>query len=670
MKHLTKGLALALAMLCFVVSDSFAQAGSTGRPTQNWVTSPVCADFNGVDSSLVERALYVQGQNDDLPVVVKYHNSNNEIVDVTGATITRGYCEEEVEGVTSKIDIFEVEMCDYEEVLDTFMPFIRVFLIETDLLNGNTISTTLAADINYDGSTHTVQGVAGIGLCAKVEDPEAVIDYEYSTECMVDVQGNGSEIEFIRILNHHDSTTADITLSYLAYTITGTAQRCSEKEASKMIELCDVTKQPVDLDYAATVSAYGVSFALTSNVSGALPTRNTTIDCGQGQRVTGKFIAQCDCDYSESPDGQYQIAMAIDFAFGGTDVVNIGTVTIDDGQLTYSGAATVAYDQSDVITTATAFYRMLNADGTTTDVDINNQAYTVVGEASKACDNRDRFNQVFEPSTRPDLDIVGSDECWEKTISSDNTVSVQVNLYNNATLGTIDNSTVIGLEINSAGDATVNMIPVLFRQGETKADRKEAVKAIQDALIGAGISFASVTSKDSTINIVGLPSSVTSLRLYTQLNTAPTADEFIDFNMGTYSGDTTLYHTIYRYTNDGREALTIDHFGHETYMPTDAKRVNCNYVEQAEEVCAVQHIGTVERISGGVFTFAAGTFHHIDIAPETNGVLVSMNGGAFVEYPLWYANRVGSSESCELFQTEVTIDLSAVGTSALITMVK
>ena len=646
-----RGFPLFLAFLCFAIAAQ-AQTGSTGRPSTHIQDGYVCVDFNGVDSTLIKSTLYVEGVANPVPYTVFYDFYNNEVTIPDGAKIKADPCQDSLIISTTELSHSVFEMCDFDEATDSYTPFIRVFKIIKDLEN-QTITTTLEKDVTYEAADYTVVGVAGLGTCAAIENVD-IVDKEYSTTCMVDVLADGSEVVFNRVLYHHDSTITDVDAAYSPYTIVGTIQFCSEKEVVSVEPLCDILTTDLEFEFDWSLEGQRVKGdRVPSSLLEIIQTvRNASFDCGQGQIITNLNWATCDCDYRNTPDGSYNIALSLDLVNGGSTVAFLGTVDIIDGEITRIPTNSdvnlnVDYSYPSIIYETTSFFRKFKQNGTFVDVDINNNPYSIAGEASVECDNANRYNMTHKTSTRPDMDLLPESQCWVRT-----TVATGNNWIIEDVVETAN------ILFNGVGQG-------FPEYSNTDSDDVVFIDAFQERLIELGLTFSSVSVNKGNILIRGLDPSVTSVSLASGgVGSVEPDAGAISFEL--YEGDTLLNYNVFRSVSNGNVARVTDHYGNESALPSDATITDCTPAV-VEKECAVEGIPDVIYAQDTFITYQAYELHALDINPRGPNVKVSIDGGDFVPYDISFANRWAVPE-CMMIAREIAIDFT--GTQGYLTTLK
>ena len=128
-------------------------------------------------------------------------------------------------------------------------------------------------------------------------------------------------------------------------------------------------------------------------------------------------------------------------------------------------------------------------------------------------------------STRPDTEVLAGEECWERTVRTDgNTWTIE------------DLESLTGLQINGQELGIGTFLP----EG---VDDRIYIADLQEALLAAGLDFASVSFDNRTLTIAGLDNSVTSISVQDPANGL---NQFGATTFAPYTGDTVLFYTVYR----------------------------------------------------------------------------------------------------------------------------
>jgi len=493
------------------------------------------------------------------------------------------------------------------------------------------------------------------------------IDLEFEKICMLDSVGPNKQVQFWKVWNINTSswvavdTSLDITNPYVPI---GTQKTCEAGQVADIVPMCDIDFRDVDVAFTYDASdSFNVrhrnrlSFQRSSPLSGLFPIANFVWDCGQGEFIESDNLVSAICDYNNIPDGIYYIKLGINLTgVQGIHIEPIFSVTIEDGELlTISGniASSVnitvgSYSEQSMPFNSTQFLRKIYSDGTSVDVDYQNQPYTVQDSASVCIDNYQfDFTDEFVPSTRPsNLDIVGP-ECWELTKSA--------GTYN-------DYSILIPINIAAIDEIAIDgsVIPLNTVYNLSMSDEESRLITDLSAYFDSqGISYNSISivyddSGDVEISITGLDSSVSSIAAsYNAITPSPLFNLDNSYNITT---DSTLFYDVYRYEHSGKEAMTIDQNGNETVLPGSSLKVKCGGASSTEINCDVENIAGQEEIISSSMTLVAGTYNSVILTVLSGTAIITADNDTTTN--LVGISRGWDAKECEFITNDIIIDAS------------
>lgn len=501
------------------------------------------------------------------------------------------------------------------------------------------------------------------------------LDLEFERHCMVDSVSQTQQVEFWRLVNINTGIWKDEYFdaqdSVKAYTIVGTPKTCEGSRVADMMQFCDLEEVNFAFEYVPVNNPESgfveSNLQINSDIldfSAAVSTM--TVDCGQGQ-VSSSRVASCNCDFNNVPDGFYYPQVAIYFRTGGAKVLPIGVIQVADGNVV-DGSITLSYSQN-VVKSSTPFIRKYNQDNTFSDFEIDGVTPYTVNFVSGSCDIDNGTNDILTPSTRPDLKIANQ-ECWKQDFP--------VDTYNDHEViwtATDPFKPVFGqISLNPPNDLTAG-VAIPTRENDLSKPNAEQyfIEDIGKYLTAQGLKYHSVTVDvrdryEYVIRINQLESSVTGFflapeRVENVFNGDETPVESYVTSTDVYQQDTSFYFDVTRYQFSGNQALVIDAYGQETYLPADAYKVRCGggimSVTDTPEICNTIGIAGQDELNGNSITYDANTINSVTLTVVMGEILVTTTDEDGVTKTVPYGTgwtKNWDEADCKLFTTPIIID--------------